>query len=83
MMSAIEIEGARARVAVRQRWPRATSMYTGAISAAVIDDETDEILGKATSTEWSVEHAWIAAARRADREDAAHVKTPTIPGAQR
>lgn len=82
MMSSIEIEGARARVVVRQRWPLATSMYTGACSAAVIDDGSDHILGEATATEYAVERAWIDAVQRLACDAALSVPTPCTAGAR-
>ena len=83
MMSSIEIEGARARLVVRQRWPKATSMYTGACSAAVIDDGSDHILGELTAAEYAVEHAWIDAAQRVACDDARNAPTSCPAGARR
>ncbi len=59
----IQIEGAHARSEVRRGWPEATSTYTDTHAAQIYDAATGAVLGEAIAQEFSVEHAWIAAAR--------------------
>lgn len=59
----IQIEGAQARSEVRRGWPEATSTYTDTHAAQVYDAATGAVLGEAIALEFSVEHAWLAAAR--------------------
>jgi len=61
-LNQIQLEGDAARLAVRQRWPAATSTYIGTCAAQVYDPQSGAILGRAQADEFSVEHAWVAAA---------------------
>lgn len=63
-ISTIEIEGNKAREIVKAKWPDATSTYTGTTSAEVYDPVTKTVLGTASALEFSVEHAWVDAAKR-------------------
>lgn len=60
----VQLDGDVARSQVRQAWPNATSIYTGAYAAQVYDEHTGRVLGKAEATEFAVEHAWVNAAGR-------------------
>lgn len=59
----IQIEGAQARSKVRRGWPEATSTYTDTHAAQIYAAATGTVLCEANAQEFSVEHAWLAAAR--------------------
>lgn len=59
----IQIEGAQARSEVRRGWPKATSSYTDTHAAQIYDAATGAVLGEANALKFSIERAWVAAAR--------------------
>lgn len=65
----VQIDGDVARTLVRERWPHATSSYTGATAAEVYDPGSGVVLGEANALEHAVEHAWIAAAAKMRKQE--------------
>lgn len=59
----VQLDGESARATVLGVWPDATSTYVGTTKAQVYDTASGVILGEAESSEFAVEHAWLAAAR--------------------
>lgn len=62
-MHQIQIDGEAARAQVRKAWPEATSAYVGATAAEVYDPVTATVLGRSDACDFSVELAWVEAAR--------------------
>lgn len=71
----VQLDGDAARIKVRAHWPGATSCYTGPTADEVYDEESGIVLGSSQGAEFSVEHAWVAAANlvRLDSQDARYV----------
>lgn len=65
----IQIDGDAARVEVRKVWPAATSTYVSATAAEVYDAATGVVLGRVECSEFSVERAWVEAARSTQKSE--------------